>query len=352
MLKTIAKWLGSAVLLVLLLFFVLFMVNKPAFKVPATVKFDAALPSVERDGYMFHLEKKGSGDSPLLIGLHGGPGDDMESVRPLFGLSDEYHVVLYDQRNSGLSQRTGDEVTVQDMYDDLSFVVDRYLNEGGKAILIGHSWGAMLAAGWAVRNPERLEALVLAEPGFLTKEAGTAFLKNSGGMKPAINVSTVSILISTWFESLHVRGPDGHEAKDYFMLRLLGHPDFKRKDHPLGRYACPGSRFSIPDRRVGTAVSMSMQGGAYDKKTGEFLVDMVGGYDPYPGRTLHIISECNTLIGIRHQQKFHVPLFPDSKTVIIRGAGHLMFTEQTDATLKAIREFLASNSTGEEAEIL
>lgn len=341
MAKKIGKWLGIVVLLVLVSSLVLYIVNQPAFPVPATVQHDSSLTAVELEGYKFHVEERGDRKNPLLIGLHGGPGDDMESVRPLFGLSDKYHVVLYDQRGSGLSQRTDEEVTLQDMYDDLTFIVNRYSAKDEKVILVGHSWGAMLASGWTVRNPDRVERLILAEPGFLTKEAGTAFLKNAGGMKPAINVSTVSLLISTLFESLHIDGIDGHETMDYFMLRLMGHPDFKREDHPLGGYACPGSTFTIPDRRVGTAVSMAMQGGAYDETTGEAKIDMIGGYKPYSGKTLHIISECNTLIGVDHQKKFHIPLFPDSRTVIIKGAGHLMFTEKPEKSLRAIRKFLA-----------
>ena len=344
MLKKIGKWLGIAVLLVFVSFLVLFYVNQPTFQILATVQYDSSLPAVEFDGYKFHVEERGDRNNPLLIGLHGGPGDDMESVRPLFELSDKHHVVLYDQRNSGLSQRTDGEVTLQDMYDDLTFIVNRYSAKDEKVILVGHSWGAMLASGWAVRNPGRVDRLILAEPGFLTKEAGTAFLENAGGMKPAINVSTVSLLISTLFESLHISGMDGHEAKDYFMHRLIGHPDFKKEDHPLGGYACPGSIFTIPDRRVGAAVSMSMQGEAYDESTGEAKVDMIGGYEPYPGKTLHIISECNTLIGIDHQKEFHIPLFPDSRTVIIKEAGHMMFTEKPEESLGAMREFLASDS--------
>lgn len=340
MLKKIGKWLGIVVLLFLVLSLVLYIVNKPAFQVPATVQHNSSLTAVELDGYKFNVEERGDRNKPLLVGLHGGPGDDMESVRPLFGLSDKYHVVLYDQRGSGLSQRMDEDVTLQDMYDDLTFIVNQYSTKDEKVILVGHSWGAMLASGWAVRHPERVDRLILAEPGFLTKEAGTAFLKNSGGMKPAINVSTVSLLVSTLFESLHIDGMDGHEAMDYFMLRLVGHPDFKKEDHPLGGYACPGSSLSIPDRRVGAAVSMAMQGGAYDETTGEAKVDMIGGYKPYSGKTLHIISECNTLIGIDHQKTFHIPLFPDSKTVIIKEAGHLMFTEQPEKSLRAIREFL------------
>lgn len=340
MVKKIGKWLGVVVLLLLVSFLVLYIVNQPAFQVPATVQHDSSLTAVELDGYKFHVEERGDRNNPLLIGLHGGPGDDMEGVRPLFGLSDEYHVVLYDQRNSGLSQRTDEDVTLQDMYDDLTFIVNRYSAKDEKVILVGHSWGAMLASGWTVRNPNRVDRLILAEPGFLTKEAGTAFLKNAGGMKPAINVSTVSLLISTLFESLHIDGIDGHETMDYFMLRLMGHPDFKKEDHPLGGYVCPGSTFSIPDKRVGTAVSMAMQGGAYDETTGEAKIDMIGGYKLFPGKTLHIISECNTLIGVDHQKKFHIPLFADSRTVIIKEAGHMMFTEQPNKSLRAIREFL------------
>ena len=80
------------------------------------------------------------------------------------------------------------------------------------------------------------------------------------------------------------------------------------------------------------------------KYPGECKVDMIDGHGNYLGKTLHIISECNTLIGVDHQKKFHILLFPNSSIVIIKESGHLMFTEKTKESLKAIREFLSSDS--------
>ena len=67
MLKKIGKWLGIAVLLVLVSFLVLFYVNQPAFQIPSTVQYDSSLPAVELDGYKFHVEKSMGSDSIDLV---------------------------------------------------------------------------------------------------------------------------------------------------------------------------------------------------------------------------------------------------------------------------------------------
>ncbi len=331
---------GFLILFSVSAFLTLYFANVPAFLVPAAAGQDPALPSIEMKGYHFHAEEKGDPRNPLIIGLHGGPGDDMESIRPLLKLSDEFHVVLYDQRNSGLSERTGQTLNAEIMYQDLSDIVAHYSQGGRKVILIGHSWGAMLASAWAVRNPDKTERLILAEPGFMTSEAAESFMQKSSGMQPRFTLNTLKVMLTSWFESLHVNGPDEAAQRDYLFMRFISHPGLDLSDNPLRQYACPGKKLSIPDKRFSVSASTDLLGSVKDKETGIIQYDPLKNYPAFKGKTLHIISECNTLTGKEHQEKFHISLFPDSKIAFIKNTGHLMFTEAEEQTLAAVREFL------------
>lgn len=73
--------------------------------VPATVGDDSSLPVIQAAGYRFHGEQFNDPGNPPVIVLHGGPGADYRSLLDLRELADEFRVVFYDQRGSGLSPR-------------------------------------------------------------------------------------------------------------------------------------------------------------------------------------------------------------------------------------------------------
>jgi hypothetical protein len=57
-----------------------------------------------RDTRLF-VRDVGPKDAPVLLVVHGGPGGNHMSLRPLEQLSPHYRVVLYDQRGAGESDR-------------------------------------------------------------------------------------------------------------------------------------------------------------------------------------------------------------------------------------------------------
>jgi predicted esterase len=138
------------------------------YPVPATVTQNAALPRIEVGGVTLHAQGFGGRDAPAIVVLHGGPGGDHRSLLPLAELSDTHRVTFYDQRGAGLSERVPPEaLTLQAHIEELSGVLDA-VSPAAPAILIGHSWGAMLASAYLGQHPERVAAAVLIEPGFLS----------------------------------------------------------------------------------------------------------------------------------------------------------------------------------------
>jgi proline iminopeptidase len=74
-------------------------------------------------------------------------------------LSQHLHVIRWDQRGSGRSERRG-PYSVARSADDLDAVRGHF--GLAKTVLLGHSWGATLALRYALDHPDRVSALVYA----------------------------------------------------------------------------------------------------------------------------------------------------------------------------------------------
>ena len=104
------------------------------------------------------------GPRPPLIGIHGGPGGNHAALLGLLALADERAVILYDQLDSGLSDRPNNPAnwTVQRFTDEVD-AVRRALGLRRWHVL-GHSWGGTIALEYGARRPRELAGLVLASP--------------------------------------------------------------------------------------------------------------------------------------------------------------------------------------------
>lgn len=109
-----------------------------------------------------------SGPPPLVV-LHGGPGSNHRGLVPLTALADERAIVLYDQLDSGHSDRPGDpnNWTVARFVAEISAIRDGLgLTE---CVLLGHSAGAAWAALYALEGHDGLAGLMLSSPLLSTK---------------------------------------------------------------------------------------------------------------------------------------------------------------------------------------
>jgi proline iminopeptidase len=102
---------------------------------------------------------------PLLL-LHGGPGADHTDFLPaLKPLARRCQLVLIDERGSGRSERLLDSqrYTLDWMVKDIERV--RQHLRLPQLVVLGHSFGGILAQAYAVRHPRRILGLVLAGTG-------------------------------------------------------------------------------------------------------------------------------------------------------------------------------------------
>lgn len=101
---------------------------------------------------------------PVIV-LHGGPDFDHSYLLPdLDKLQDAFRLIYYDQRGRGRSAENvrPEDVTLSSDLDDLDRVRQHFrLNS---VILLGHSWGTVLALEYALRHPARVSHLILMNP--------------------------------------------------------------------------------------------------------------------------------------------------------------------------------------------
>lgn len=319
----ILKYLGLAILAVLMVYGSLVLFFPIDFT--QTVDDDSSLPSISFDGYAFHAETFGDPDNPIIVALHGGPGGDFRSLLPLQELSDEYFVIMYDQRMTGLSSRRSDvEFTVQSFYDDLSAFIMHYDN-GQPLSLVGHSWGAMLASGYIGLYPERIKRIVLIEPGILRPDLADAYFAQAApdiGFVDILNISRI------WLNKWRVRiKEDPHARDDYFIsmmylyLKNKSGPEFK--GWRMGAYAM--------DQTIGRSM-----------REPEFMatLDFLQNVDQFEGDVLFLTSELNKGYGAEYQQGF-LKFYQNAEQWIVPGSGHDIFVDQPEVSNQMIRKFLA-----------
>lgn len=104
-----------------------------------------------------------------IIFVHGGPGENHGTLINALELSDERAVILYDQLDSGLSQRPNNPANwkISRFVDELDAV--RRAVDVARLHLFGHSWGGTIALEYASRHSRALASVVLAGPLISTK---------------------------------------------------------------------------------------------------------------------------------------------------------------------------------------
>ncbi|HEU0134323.1 MAG TPA: alpha/beta hydrolase [Allosphingosinicella sp.] len=112
-------------------------------------------------GRSLHAAQRGSGEDLLL--LHGAMTTNHDWIAgPAAALSEDRRVTAIDRPGHGLSRRPRFVGTPRDQAGQIADGLDRL--GVGPALVIGHSFGALVALALAERFPERVAGLVLVSP--------------------------------------------------------------------------------------------------------------------------------------------------------------------------------------------
>jgi proline iminopeptidase len=146
-----------------------------------------------------------------------------------------YRVVFYDQRGSGLSERLSKSSftapgiqTLDIIYDELSGVIAHYRTSPAQRVyLIGHSWGGIMATGYAGRHPNEIQGLVVAEPGGFKWDDIRDYVKES----ISFNLWGEELNNVTYIDQFMTGKEDQHEILDYKMAMRASNNDIVGEDN-------------------------------------------------------------------------------------------------------------------------
>ncbi len=275
--------------------------------------------TVPVSGTELFYESIGNG-TPVIV-VHGGPGLGHYYLRPAMdALADEFQLVYYDQRGTGRSElRDPDRISVAGAVQDLAALLDGLGIK--RANLLGHSWGADLAALFASRHPDRVRSLIVANPGPpFDQEQMMALMTEMQRRRTAEDVEEMGrIEASAGFAQ---GNPEALEAH----LRVAYRPFFN-------------------DRKLASQVSYG-------------FTEITAAFYPGADRTFADLDQAAAMSGLKaitsptlvlHADRDPIPAafsrqvaeaIPGAQYVVLEGANHFAYMESPETFLKPLREFL------------
>ena len=294
------------------------------------------LTTGSRIGY-FLIPAKGIRKPYPVIFLQGGPGGPVynRNIKMLSPLSDDgYDVYLYDQVGCGFSDRLENikSYTADRHKRDLEEIVRKI--GAPKVILIGQSWGAILATLFIADNPGEVEKVIFTGPGPVCP-----IHRNLAAIKPP--------------DSLHLRDPQFSNAdanrlagdiRTRFTAFLAKSFGIKlasdREMDNFQTYLDGLNKATVCDP---SKAPLAEAGGGYYSQIMTVL-SLSGTRDPRPGLKDQKIPAL-IMKGQCDNQKWgflteYLDLFPVHQLAIIPDAGHSISVEQPELYLKTLRSFL------------
>jgi proline iminopeptidase len=280
--------------------------DAPGMLVPLTVDEDPSLPSIFVNGTRLHSETFGNPNDPMLVVLHGGPGGDYRSLLNCSRFSaDGFFVVFYDQRGSGLSRRHSKDsyTSIQLFTDDLAAVISHYRQSPDqKVILMGLSWGAMLATAYINERPAEVRGAVLMEPGGFTWHDAEEYVKRTRDLDVFDETSNDFLYLD------QILTGDDHNALDY-KAALQSAADFA----PGNKVGNPGP---YPFWRRGAVCSS-----ATTEYARNHPFDFTTNLGQYTTKVLFLYSELNEAYGKTYAQSVS-SAYPSVQLEEVTGTGH------------------------------
>lgn len=273
-----------------------------------------------------------------IVYLQGGPGGYISdrNIKILAPLSEDgFDIYLYDQIGSGQSERLSDinEYTADRHKKDLEELIKKIGSE--KVILIGQSWGAILATLFIADNPEKVEKVILTGAGpiqpmhqeLLNINAPDSLnLRKPTYSNGEANEKSKNIRINAitfWAKSFGKKLASDKEVDDFQTYLNIELNKATVCDTSKALKAESGGGFYA---QVMTVQSLNEIQDTRPKLKGSKvpILLMKGQCDNQPWGSLNE----------------YLALFPNHQMKIIPNAGHSISVEQPELYLKTIREFL------------
>lgn len=247
-----------------------------------------------------YYEQRGSG--PYLVLLHGlfGSQDNLAVIAR--AAESTFTVLSMDLRNHGRSPHA-DSMTYQQMAND---VINTLPIEAKKFFLLGHSMGGKVAMQLALNNPERVQALIVADIAPVDYDS-----RHDGIIKAMQQVNLDEVTKRSQADQQLAQTIQENGVRQFLLKNLLKmNHQFVWRCHLAAIAACYHQVLKAPE-----------------------------GHTSYPHRVLFIKGAKSDYILPEHQQPIQ-QLFPQAHAKIIHGAGHWLHAEKPAAFTKLVLDFL------------
>ena len=297
----------------------------------APVPRNTGLPAV-REGHVaagggvrLFYRMVGSGHDTVVV-LHGGPGFSMDYFADdLTPLAERHALLFYDQRGTGRSTLVSDSAALdgQRFAEDLE-AVRRHFGIG-RLTLLGHSWGAGVAALYAARYPERVGRLLVVGP----IPARRAELEEAFAALDARRDSVTRRRMQEWRQARRADPGDAAACRAYYVLWFSAfYGDPAAAGRSKGDF-CAGS----PEARRNKIASVD-----------RFVAASLGAWDWLPSlRALTapalVIHGTADPLPVPSARQWAAAL-PNGRLLLLQGVGHFPYVEVPDRFFAAVEEFL------------
>ena len=268
-----------------------------------------------------------NGPNPPLVVAHGGPGSTHGTYLQLLPLTNERGLILYDQLDSGRSDRPNDPANwnVDRFVDELEHI--RAALGVPRWHVMGHSWGGTIALEYGARRPNALEGLCLASPLISTR----SWLADANALR-----HTLPAEIQTELAACETSSPPPSDQCSAAEMEFLNRFNRRRpepdaliayKDDPRNRGFNPDLYRTMWGETEFTATGTLR---TYD---GEPLLSRLDG-----SRTLFLVGqydEARPLTSAMFAERV-----PEAEFAVIPGAGHNLPVDRPNETVAVLRAWL------------
>jgi len=238
------------------------------------------------NGVDIYYEIEGNGQ-PILF-MHGGPGSDHWNFHwpgAIPPLADSYKLIYYDHRAHGRSGGDPNTVTYENLSKDVESL--RQLLGLGKIVVVGQSWGGVIALHYALNYPDSVAAII-------ELSGGVDLMLPFGSIPP---------------------GAENRPAEGYYFLSEEKWLEYKKANQTIMKvgvpYAVLNESFNATSRLSEIKVPTLVLGGKYD-----WAWRMSDTEDMAKG-------------------------IPGAKFVVFEKSGHVINVEEPEALQKTMRDFLS-----------
>ncbi len=270
---------------------------------------------VNANGMRFHYLEWGNPDSPPMLLLHGFAQTCHSWDFVALGFSDNYRVIVLDQRGHGDSDWASDgDYSPETQQEDISGVVNELVLDN--FVLMGLSMGGRNSFTYAANNDGKVKALVVVDAAPQNMQQGTQNIRSF--VQQDDELDSVDAFVERVLQYNPRRDPQ--QVRGSILHNL--------KELPSGKWTWKYDRaLRSPGRRMGS-----------DAETEKRLW---GYLETLQCPTLLVRGGASDIVATDTADRMHQAI-PNSRIATIEGAGHLVMGDSPSGFQAAVTEFLAS----------